>query len=282
MGTFVINEDQIKKIILAFVIAVIVSFLSGYFLGSKFSFHGGNADQLDRHNDTVENNKVIAEKVDDIKNKNNELKTEKMAVLAKKEALDKEVADKKKAVAKKIADKKAADKKKVAKEIADKKAKEKKLEIKKKEAARKQAAKKEEARKEAARKETARKEATRKEVARKKQMEEQLLFDGLNKVPTNDADTINPSLETEIENVSGEPYYSIQAGMFSSKTNAHSFIKKLSEKQFNAYLSEFSSSSGAIKYNVRVGKFEQRDQARDRLKELQKDFSSPAYVVITR
>ena len=70
--------------------------------------------------------------------------------------------------------------------------------------------------------------------------------------------------------------------MFASETNANSFIEKLSAKQFDAYVSSFVSSSGAIKYNVRVGKFEQRDQARVLLDDFQKAFSSPAYVVIAQ
>jgi len=70
--------------------------------------------------------------------------------------------------------------------------------------------------------------------------------------------------------------------MFSSETNANSFIEKLSVKKFDAYISSFVSSSGATKYNVRVGKFAQRDQARELLREFQKSFSSPAYVVISQ
>ena len=77
-------------------------------------------------------------------------------------------------------------------------------------------------------------------------------------------------------------YYSVQAGMFASKTNAMSFIEELAEKQFEAHVTDFVSSSGATKYNVRVGRFEERNQARELLREFQKSFSSPAYVVITQ
>lgn len=76
--------------------------------------------------------------------------------------------------------------------------------------------------------------------------------------------------------------YSIQAGMFASKTNAQSFIEKLSEKDFAAYVAEFVSSDGAVKYNVRVGHFASREQARERLKDYQQIFSTPAYVVIAQ
>lgn len=81
---------------------------------------------------------------------------------------------------------------------------------------------------------------------------------------------------------SNQRAYSIQAGMFASKTNAHSFIDKLSEKNFAAYIAEFVSSDGAVKYNVRVGHFPSREQARERLKDYQQLFSTPAYVVIAQ
>lgn len=81
---------------------------------------------------------------------------------------------------------------------------------------------------------------------------------------------------------SNQRVYSIQAGMFASKTNAQSFIDKLSEKDFAAYVAEFVSSDGAVKYNVRVGHFSSREQARERLKEYQQLFASPAYVVIAQ
>lgn len=81
---------------------------------------------------------------------------------------------------------------------------------------------------------------------------------------------------------SNQRVYSIQAGMFASKTNAQSFIDKLSEKDFAAYVAEFVSSDGAVKYNVRVGHFPSREEARERLKDYQRLFSSPAYVVIAQ
>jgi cell division septation protein DedD len=81
---------------------------------------------------------------------------------------------------------------------------------------------------------------------------------------------------------SNQRVYSIQTGMFASKTNAQSFIDKLSEKNFAAYVAEFVSSDGAVKYNVRVGHFPSREQARERLKDYQRLFSSPAYVVIAQ
>ena len=100
----------------------------------------------------------------------------------------------------------------------------------------------------------------------------EMLLQELEKNKTSDATT---------DQTSDRRYYSVQAGMFASKMNAGSFIEKLEEKNFDAYMSDFISTSGAIKYNVRVGRFEQRDQARALLREFQKSFSSPAYVVIT-
>jgi len=76
--------------------------------------------------------------------------------------------------------------------------------------------------------------------------------------------------------------YSIQAGMFASKNNAQSFVEKLSAEKFEAYVTDFVSSDGAVKYNVRVGRYEERDIAREKLKEYQKFFSTPAYVVIAQ
>ena len=101
--------------------------------------------------------------------------------------------------------------------------------------------------------------------------------------------TVNPVTKKAIKNqvsksilASANKFYSIQAGMFASKTNAQSFIEKIALKKYDAYISDFLSSSGTVKYNVRIGRFEQRDKARKLLKDFQKSFSTPAYVVITQ
>jgi len=88
------------------------------------------------------------------------------------------------------------------------------------------------------------------------------------------------SFVQENEPVDNKRLYSIQAGMFASRNNAESFIEKLAVEKFEAYISDFVSSSGAVKYNVRVGRFDERDKAREKLKEYQTFFSTPAYVVI--
>jgi len=82
--------------------------------------------------------------------------------------------------------------------------------------------------------------------------------------------------------VDNKRLYSIQAGMFASRKNAENFIEKLAVEKFEAYVSDFVSTSGAVKYNVRVGRFEERNKAREKLKEYQKYFSTPAYVVISQ
>jgi len=84
------------------------------------------------------------------------------------------------------------------------------------------------------------------------------------------------------DQVDNKRLYSIQAGMFASRNNAESFIEKLAVEKFEAYVSDFVSTSGAVKYNVRVGRFDERDKAREKLKEYQKFFSTPAYVVISQ
>jgi|GEM_PF-6746789 len=100
--------------------------------------------------------------------------------------------------------------------------------------------------------------------------------------PVTASDTAETTSAEQSRAASNQRVYSIQAGMFASKTNAQSFIDKLSEKDFAAYVAEFVSSDGAVKYNVRVGHFSSREQARERLKQYQQLFASPAYVVIAQ
>lgn len=272
MSVFVINEDQIKKIIFAFVAAVIISFLLGYFTGSGNLFESDSSDQFDnlQKNQTSEESQVKNDQT------GSALKPEEKDALEDKNIADKEAAEKK------ATEKKSAEKKSEAKKIAEKKKADRKAAEKKK-AAEKRLAEKKKAENKAAKKklEEAKKQAEIKEAARKKQAEKDAVVDDVSQtlINTSDADVLSEN--TNVEAVSGSRFYSIQAGMFASESNADSFIEKLSEKQFDAYVSSFVSSSGATKYNVRVGKFEKRDQARTLLKKFQKSFSSPAYVVIT-
>jgi len=103
------------------------------------------------------------------------------------------------------------------------------------------------------------------------------------KKSTREAASTKPrSSDTLVQNIDNQRLYSIQAGMFASRNNADSFIEKLAVENFEAYVSDFVSTSGAVKYNVRVGRFDERDKAREKLKEYQKFFSTPAYVVISQ
>lgn len=76
--------------------------------------------------------------------------------------------------------------------------------------------------------------------------------------------------------------YSIQAGMFESRDNALKFIDELKVSGFEAYLSDFVSSGGSVKYNVRFGGFEERQQVENELAAFKQKFSSPAYIIINK
>ncbi|VAW61494.1 hypothetical protein MNBD_GAMMA08-2129 [hydrothermal vent metagenome] len=282
MNAFVINEDQIKTAGFVLLAVIVVSFLSGYFLGVSVSTSVNNEMQQVKKggvsnvseavaikpviNNVVESKNKDSEKIDK-KNKSQnkkDKKIDKKEIKKKKE--DKKVSAKnktpKKPEAKKTAEKKKP--KKVEKKktvtnqvVSNKKSQEKKAQNKKKDAKQNAVSEKEK------NKETKETKAKKSEVSAKDKTKK--LTD-----PKSDIAQTN------------ERMYSIQAGMFTSETNANSFIEKLAAKEFNAYLSGFVSSSGATKYNVRVGKFKQRDQAREVLKDFQKAFSSPAYVVIAK
>ncbi|MDH5484394.1 MAG: SPOR domain-containing protein [Gammaproteobacteria bacterium] len=76
--------------------------------------------------------------------------------------------------------------------------------------------------------------------------------------------------------------YSIQAGMFEGRDNALKFIDELKTSGFEAYLRDFVSSSGSVKYNVRVGDFDERQQVEETLVTFKQKFTSPAYIVINK
>ena len=77
-------------------------------------------------------------------------------------------------------------------------------------------------------------------------------------------------------------HFSIQAGMFESRENALKFIEELKSNGFEAYLSDFVSSSGGVKYNVRFGSFDDRQQVEEKLALFKQKFTSPAYIVINK
>ncbi|MCW8934029.1 MAG: SPOR domain-containing protein [Gammaproteobacteria bacterium] len=279
MKAFVINEDQIKNSVMLLVGALLAAFIFGYYLGSLPSSSADLANQAQENLNSKQNIKQLETET---LQKNDVINPE--TIKADKVAEEKRLLKEKEAAARKEAEKKQLAKKEAAKKEAAKKA------AAKKEAARKAAAKKEAARKAAARKEAARKEAARKEAAKieaakveaaklediSKQKNENDIKSDITKtqMPVDESDLDESDVEKKV--------YSIQAGMFASEANANSFIDKLAAKQFDAYVSSFMSSSGTTKYNVRVGRFAEREQARELLKEFQKSFSSPAYVVISR
>lgn len=75
-------------------------------------------------------------------------------------------------------------------------------------------------------------------------------------------------------------YYSVQAGLFANQQNATKFLDELLSNGFDAYVQNFVSSGGTVKYNVRFGKSEDRETTRKRLAEFRQAFTTPAYVVI--
>ncbi|MCW9005616.1 MAG: hypothetical protein OQK70_10155, partial [Gammaproteobacteria bacterium] len=58
------------------------------------------------------------------------------------------------------------------------------------------------------------------------------------------------------------------------------FLDELLSNGFDAYLVDFVSSSGVVKYNVRFGRSEDRNTSRQRLVEFRQAFTTPAYIVI--
>ncbi len=247
MRVFVINEDQVKQYILISVAVIIVVFLSGYFIGAQTISVTGKSDQ----SEAAEN---IKTPVSDEK-------------LVKPEPI---------LTASKDTPPEVDGKKLQNQKIANKKVKPEKT-TKKKPEVRKQVKSPEKNR-------NIKKVVTSKTIKKKEILKNKPEKSNLQQKNITALSATNQQLSTagQINKpITAAKKYSIQAGMFASKVNADSFIKKLAEKQFDAYISDFESSSGAIKYNVRVGSFESRDQARQLLKEFQKSFFSPAYVVIT-
>lgn len=271
MKAFVINEDQIKNSVLLLAGALLSVFILGYYLGSLSSSTVELAKQAEQElNSTTEIKSLNDEMILDKKAIDPESNQAEKIAEEKRLRMEKETLAKKEAAKKELARKEAAKKEAAKKEAAKK-------ELARKEAARKAAAKKELARKEAARKEAAKKELARKEAAKKETESNQTTKNEI------ESDITKTEIPIESDDVDVEKkVYSIQAGMFASEANANSFIDKLSAKQFDAYVISFMSSSGTTKYNVRVGRFAEREQARSLLKDFQKSFSSPAYVVITR
>jgi len=284
MKAYVINQDQLKQYIAMSVIALIFSFSFGYVLGgmeqennqaaaekasesNKALDESESLTDKDAPADATQQTKKLADKPTVNKKSDTKKQTKKPEVkksVAKKQPSKTKPESKKQAV-KKVATKKPEAKKKVSKKVV-----EAKKTVKPKEKAKTVNTAKSNTTKSPAPKTVSKNSST---VSSKSKSEP---------IKTDLAST--PSKQTEQKNALDENkrLYSIQAGMFASKNNAESFIEKLAEENFVAYVTDFVSTSGAVKYNVRVGHFDERDKARERLKEYQKFFSTPAYVVISQ
>jgi len=275
MKAFVIYQEQVKHYSLLLIAALLIAFVSGYYVGKQSE----TVAQV-KTPESVESqvmNKDVAKDiskqplVDNKSLKDNKQDKTKASKITEKKAAEKKAAEKKlaekKAAEKKAAEKKAAEKKAAEKKLAEKKLAEKKL-AEKKAAEKKLADKKAIAKNDSANqplKQVVKQTASSTETLVTQQAKANVMVDG-----------------AKTKQQKNKRIYSIQAGMFASKANAESFIGKLADKKFEAYVSEFQSTSGTVKYNVRVGRFDEREQARTILKEFQKSFSSPAYVVITQ
>jgi len=296
MKAFVINEDQIKNTLMMLAGALLFAFVLGYYFGTQSSSALESSNQVNENTGsekgvTPSEDQAVEESVtaNPESRKEDEIAAQKAA--EKQEQVKKEAA-KKELARKELARKEAARKEALKKEAAKKEQARKqalKIELAKKEKAKKEKARKEQIKREQAQKEQAKREQAQKEQAQKEAEKIKAISAKTNssdvvsskEVPGPDVNDAQTSLEPDDIDVETK-VYSIQAGMFASEANANSFIDKLADKKFDAYVSSFMSNSGATKYNVRVGRFAERDQARLLLKEFQKSFSSPAYVVITR
>ena len=252
MKAFVINEDQIKVAGLSLVVVIALAFLSGYFTGSAQLFSSNKV--------STQEEKLALEKAGESGSKNEITPVLSAAELKAKNASDKikktkplEKKSEKKSVKKTTPRNNKKNNKKDDKKIKNK------VDNKKQAKENKKAAEKKVVDKKVVDKNRDSK------VDKTKKTTDKIVDHKSKTKPTNENQT-----------------YSIQTGMFSNENNAKAFIEKLSLKNFDAYTNDFVSSSGAIKFNVRIGKFSSREQARELLKEFQKSFSSPAYVVISQ
>ncbi|VAW68494.1 hypothetical protein MNBD_GAMMA09-3144 [hydrothermal vent metagenome] len=284
MKTYLISQDQVKQYLLVLIAVILAVFFLGYYTGAQLSAPFDTLKQTvipGTDKQSVTNNSPLMTESSTENNKKQDIKTEDTKK-AEQKALDKKKADKKKAEQKKAdkikADKRKADKKRADKRKADRKKADKiKADKKKKQ---EQAAKK--AEEESLKETTASPSSINNMTSAASGQKQTSRTITPETTPGATAEPVALPPGTSADDIAGiKRYYSVQAGMFASKVNAASFIDRLAEKNFEAYVSDFVSTSGAVKYNVRVGRFEERDQARELLRKFQKSFSSPAYVVIT-
>lgn len=282
MNAYVIDQKQLKRYIIEIVVSLVIAFSLGFVLGmqqSKVSEDIENAKaakskqiELANQADSVSNAEENAAVV-----KSTELSAAEKVRLAKEKTAQKKIDQKER--------QRIAEEKQALKKLAEQKLARQKLAREK--AAKEKLAREKLAREKAAKEKLAREKLAREKLAREKAAKEKLVREKLTQQQSQGSDgQVTSNIPAPVSNVTqvstDKRVFSIQAGMFASKSNAESFIEKLEAKQFDAYVSDFESSTGTTKYNVRVGRFDDRDKARDLLKEFQKSFSSPAYVVIAQ
>ena len=95
--------------------------------------------------------------------------------------------------------------------------------------------------------------------------------------PAGTSSTENSNVVSSKDN---KRYYSVQAGLFANRENAVKYLDELLGNGFDAYLVDFVSTSGVVKYNVRFGRSEDRKTSRKRLSEFRQAFTTPAYIVM--
>lgn len=269
MKAFVIEEDQVKQYVFGIVGAIILAFVLGYLLGNGMLLSAFDSRSVSGETPGIEEVQAPAENSESTDNAESQPQADGEAQEAENRAEDQQTAEK--AAAEKAAQEKAAQEK-AAREKA---AAEKKL-------AQQRAAEKAAAERAAAEKAAAEKREAERRAAELK-AQQQAPAQPVTPAPGDSGETGAAEPQADAVGEGGsQRYYSIQAGMFASKTNALSFIQKLASKNFEAYVIDFVSSSGAVKYNVRVGRFENREEARSLLREYQKSFTTPAYVVISQ
>lgn len=271
MNAYVIDQKQLKRYVLEIVVALVIAFSLGFALGLQQSSVNDDIKQAEQAKVLDKDSHAKMEESSDAEKK-----------YLKGKAADKKTAESNEKVKtaaeakQKIEQEKIQQEKLALKKLAEKKLAKQKLEKEKK-------AKQKLAREKLAKEKLAKEKLAREKIAKQKQAKAELDKKKLEAKPSaaTSSSAIPPPVAVK-STASAKRVFSIQAGMFASKTNAESFIEKLEAKKFEAYVSDFESSGGTTKYNVRVGKFDDRGKARELLKEFQKSFSSPAYVVIAQ
>ncbi len=102
------------------------------------------------------------------------------------------------------------------------------------------------------------------------------------KQPNKTSDANTESSMSEKDNTEKNQLFSIQVGVFDRQENAQTLVDEIKTKGFDAYISEYVSSKGFAKYNVRFGHFTERAEGRKRLDAFKQHFSLSAYIIINQ